>query len=134
MRHEEALGQLESLLVLDPMNNNALIQKQTLEDMVSYRRQIEVERKKSKEGIDVLREADLAGTPYSGVINYPDDWDKIIASPFRKPEEPLGQGHDALDPAARSPKVGERITFIGGETDFTKNKIGGITTILFPWL
>jgi hypothetical protein len=71
MRYEETLGQLESLLVLDPMNNNALIQKQTLEDMVSYRRQIEVERKKSKEGIDVLRKTDLASIPYAGNLTYP---------------------------------------------------------------
>ncbi|MHC4071117.1 MAG: YfbK domain-containing protein [Planctomycetota bacterium] len=127
MRHEEALGQLESLLVLDPMNDNALIQKQTLEDMINYRKQIEVEGKKSKEGIDVLRKTDEASIPYAGNMTYPDDWRNIIASPYRKSEEPLRQGHDALDPAARSPKVGERITFIGGETDFTKNKIGGIT-------
>ena len=103
MRYEEALGQLESMLVLDPMNNNALIQKQTLEDMVSYRRQIEVERKKSKEGIDVLRKTDLASIPYAGNLTYPDDWKNIIASPYRKPEEPLGQGHYALAPEALRP-------------------------------
>jgi len=93
MRYEEALGQLESLLALDPMNNNALIKKQTLEDTVNLRKQLEVERKRNKEREQVLRETDEAATPYSGVLTYSPDWRKIIASPFRKPEEALG-----LDP------------------------------------
>ncbi|MGB2806322.1 MAG: hypothetical protein WBC22_01170, partial [Sedimentisphaerales bacterium] len=93
MRYEEALGQLESLLVLDPMNNNALIKKQTLEDTVNLRKQLEVEKKRNKEREQVLRETDEAATPYSGVMTYPPDWRKTIASPFRKPEDPIG-----LDP------------------------------------
>ncbi|MHC4633195.1 MAG: anti-sigma factor family protein, partial [Planctomycetota bacterium] len=85
------------------MNDNALIQKQTLEDRM--RRQIEAYRKKSKEGIDVPRKADMASIPYAGDITYPDRWQNIIASPYRKPEEPLGQDHYALEPPARGPEV-----------------------------
>ncbi|MDH4241013.1 MAG: hypothetical protein OEW48_15750, partial [Phycisphaerae bacterium] len=93
MRYEEALGQLESLLVLDPMNNNALIQKQTLEDTVDLRKQLEVDRQKNKERVNVLRKTEEASIPYAEDMTYPKNWDKIIASPWRKPEEPLG-----LDP------------------------------------
>jgi len=125
MRYEEALGQLESSLVLDPMNDNALIQKQTLEDMMGYRRQIEVNKKKSKEGIDVLRKTAEASIPYAQDLTYPDHWKDIIASPYRKPEEPLGQGQYAFDPAVRGPEVIDSITSVNNEKDFTKNKIGG---------
>ncbi|MHC4113373.1 MAG: anti-sigma factor, partial [Planctomycetota bacterium] len=96
MRHEEALGQLESLLVLDPMNDNALIQKQTLEDMVNYRKQIEVEGKKSKEGIDVLRKTDEASIPYAGNLTYPDDWERKIASTKNKVEDIAGAQTSSL--------------------------------------
>ncbi|MHC4111131.1 MAG: hypothetical protein ACYSUY_08645, partial [Planctomycetota bacterium] len=93
MRYEEALGQLESLLVLDPQHNDALLLKQTLEDNVDLRKQLEVEKKRSKERVAVLRETDEAAVPYPGVMTYAENWRKIIASPFRKPEEPMG-----LDP------------------------------------
>ncbi|MHC4642495.1 MAG: hypothetical protein ACYS32_12695, partial [Planctomycetota bacterium] len=58
MRYEEALGQLESLLALDPMNNNALILKQTLEDTVNFRKQLEVEREQNRERAKILTETD----------------------------------------------------------------------------
>jgi hypothetical protein len=128
MRYEEALGQLESLLVLDPMNNNALIQKQTLEDMISYRRQIEVERKKSKEGIDVLRKTDEASIPYAGNLTYPDDWQEIIASPYRKPEEPSRQTTETTSREGlytsynAPPEVVDRIIAMNDENYYTKNK------------
>ncbi|MHC4283364.1 MAG: hypothetical protein ACYSWZ_10400, partial [Planctomycetota bacterium] len=93
MRYEEALGQLESLLALDPMNNNALIQKQTLEDMVTYRQALEVKKEKSKERINVLRKNEEASIPYAEDMTYPKNWIETIAKPTRRPEEPLG-----LDP------------------------------------
>jgi tetratricopeptide (TPR) repeat protein len=45
-RYEEALGQLEMLLAIDPQNNQALIFKQTLEDMISFRKQLEIEKER----------------------------------------------------------------------------------------
>jgi type II secretory pathway component GspD/PulD (secretin) len=93
MRYEEALGQLDSLLALDPQNNNALILKQTLEDTVTFRKELEVLKKRNKERANILRKTDEAAIPYADEMTYPSNWDEIIASPFRKPEEPLG-----LDP------------------------------------
>src|SRR4030042_4441920 len=90
MRYEEALGQLESLLALDPMNNNALILKQTLEDTVNFRKQLEVERERNKARADILRKTDEAGIPHPEEMTYPKNWREIIAKPTRKPEEPLG--------------------------------------------
>jgi Flp pilus assembly secretin CpaC/tetratricopeptide (TPR) repeat protein len=90
MRYEEALGQLDSLLALDPMNNNALILKEALEDMVNLRNQLKVEKERNRERAAILTETDKSSIPYSEEITYSQDWRKIIASPYRKPEEPLG--------------------------------------------
>ena len=93
-RYEEALGQLESLLVIDPLNDDALILKQTFEDMIGFRKQLEVQKERDKERVDILRKTDEAAIPYAEEITYPKDWREIVASPFRRPDEPIG-----LDPA-----------------------------------
>jgi beta-lactamase regulating signal transducer with metallopeptidase domain len=42
--YEEALGQLKGLLLIDPMNERALILKQVLEDIISFRKQLVVKK------------------------------------------------------------------------------------------
>ncbi len=90
-RYVEALGQLESLLAIDPLNNQALILKQTLEDMVSFRRQLEAQRESDRERVSTLIGTDEAMIPYAEELTHPKDWREIIASPFRKPDEPIGR-------------------------------------------
>ena len=90
-RYVEALGQLESLLAIDPLNNQALLLKQTLEDMVGFRRQLEAQRESDKERVSTLIGTDEAMIPYAEEIRHPKDWREIIASPFRKPELPIGR-------------------------------------------
>ncbi|MFZ0033987.1 MAG: hypothetical protein WAK60_03225 [Sedimentisphaerales bacterium] len=90
-RYVEALGQLESLLAIDPLNNQALILKQTLEDMISFRRQLETQRESNKERVNTLVGADEAMVPYAEELTHPKDWREIVASPFRKPDEPIGR-------------------------------------------
>lgn len=96
-RYEEALGQLESLLALDPLNDQALLLKQTLTDMVGFRKQLEIQRESDKERVNTLVETDEAMIPYAQELTHPKDWRDIIASPFRKPDEPFGRSAaDAL--------------------------------------
>jgi type II secretory pathway component GspD/PulD (secretin) len=90
-RYVEALGQLESLLTLDPLNNQALLLKQTLEDMVGFRRQLEAQRESDKERVSTLIGTDEAMIPYAEELKHPKDWREIIASPFRQPEPPTGR-------------------------------------------
>lgn len=90
-RYEEALGQLESLLTLDPLNNQALLLKQTLTDMVGFRKQLEAQRESNKERVSSLIGNDEAMIPYADELTHPKDWRDIIASPFRKPEPPIGR-------------------------------------------
>ncbi len=89
-RYEEALGQLESLLAIDPLNDRALIQKQMLEDTIGYRKQLEVERETSRERVDVLLDAEKAGIPYAEEMKHPKNWREIISRPTRRVEGVLG--------------------------------------------
>jgi len=90
-RYEEALGQLESLLAIDPLNNDALILKQTLEDTTSFRKQLEVWRESDKERFASLIRTDESAIPYAAELTYPKNWREIAASPYRQPEGPIGQ-------------------------------------------
>lgn len=90
-RYEEALGQLELLLAIDPQHNNALILKQTLEDTVSFRKQLEIEKEKSRERVGILLKTEESGIPYAEEMTYPKNWREIVAKPTRQPEEAAGQ-------------------------------------------
>ncbi len=92
-RYDEALGQLEMLLAIDPQNNQALILKQTLEDMVSFRKQLELEKEKGKEKVNTLINADESAIPYAEEMTHPKNWREIIAKPTRQPlpEDVIGE-------------------------------------------
>jgi len=88
-RYEEALGQLESLLAIDPLNDDALLLKQTLEDTINFRRQLELQKEASKQRFDVLLDVDKSSVPYAQELTYPKNWREIAAK--RKPDEAIGQ-------------------------------------------
>jgi general secretion pathway protein D len=90
-KYPEALGQLEYLLKMDPLNDKALILEDTLEDIISYREQLELEKEKSRERVRTLFGADEAMIPYADEYRFPKNWREIVASPYRKPEEAIGQ-------------------------------------------
>ncbi len=90
-RYEEALGQLDSLLVVDPLNDEALRLKQTLEDIVSLRKQLEVRRESDRERVGILLEADKSSITYKDEITYPKTWAEILEKPYRQPVGPIGQ-------------------------------------------
>jgi len=93
-RYEAAVGQLESLLALDPQNDEALTLRDALEDMVYLRKQLEVQREGDKQRVDILLKTEESGIPYAEEITYPKNWREIIEKPTRQPEKPIG-----LDPA-----------------------------------
>lgn len=78
-RYEEALGQLEQLLAVDPLNQNALILKKTLEDTVRWREQRAIQEESQKEELRLLLEADRRSIPYYNEITYPKNWKEIAA-------------------------------------------------------
>ncbi|HPY78092.1 MAG TPA: hypothetical protein PLQ45_09635, partial [Anaerohalosphaeraceae bacterium] len=78
-RYDEALGQLEQLLAVDPLNHSALILKRTLEDTVMWREQRKIREETDKEEIRLLLESDRKSIPYFDEITYPKNWKEIAA-------------------------------------------------------
>jgi len=93
-QYEAALGQLENLLAIDPLNDEALTLKQMVQDMVYLRKQIELDQTSAKQRTEMLMGAQEAGIPYADEITYPKNWREVIQRPTRKPEETF-----QLDPA-----------------------------------
>ena len=96
-RYSEALGQLEALLAIDPLNNEALIMKDTLEDTISFRKELEVNKEMARERADIRVKTDEAMVPYSKDLTYPKDWREIIAKPTRKRDEAIGQDRATME-------------------------------------
>ncbi len=88
-RYEEALGQLESLLALDPLNNEALTLKDTLDDTINFQKQLEIQKEASRQRVEILKEASESATPYAQEFRLPKNWREIVA--MRKPREAIGQ-------------------------------------------
>ncbi len=96
-RYEAALGQLVSLLALDPQNDQALVLKDMLDDMIFFRKQLEVQKESEKQRAEILLKTDESGIPYADELTYPPYWRELIERPTRQPDEPIGL--DPLDAA-----------------------------------
>ncbi len=88
-KHEAALGQVDAALATDPLNNEALILKQTLDDTMYQRRQNTLSTKMKLERPNTLQNADEAMIAYSGEMNYPKNWRELVNSQFRKEDKPM---------------------------------------------
>ncbi len=77
-RYEEALAQLEALLAIDPLNSIALLQKQTIEETITWREQLSVQREQHRQEIETLLNSDRASIPYSDEVTYPKNWKDIV--------------------------------------------------------
>ncbi|MHC5089792.1 MAG: hypothetical protein ACYSOT_09305, partial [Planctomycetota bacterium] len=76
-RYDEALGQLEQLLAIDPQNQRALITKQTLQHTVNYIEQRSIKDKMDAEEIRSLLGVQRMSIPFSDEINFPSNWKEI---------------------------------------------------------
>ena len=90
-RYQEALGQLEILLAIDPQNEKALVLKQTLDDMTGFQKQLELQKGSDKEKVGILLETKESEIPYAGELTHPKNWREIVAKPTRQGEEAIGQ-------------------------------------------
>lgn len=82
-RYPEALAQVETLLVIDPLNREALRTKQTLEDIINLRRQLEIRKEMGKEEERLFTDNQESMIPHAGIMTYPKNWQDIAAK--RKP-------------------------------------------------
>lgn len=76
-RYEEALGQLEQLLAIDPHNREALIKRKTLENTIRWVEQLRIKHEAEKEEMQLILETSGKSTPFSKEINYPRNWKEI---------------------------------------------------------
>ena len=88
-RYVEALGQLQSLIAIDPLNQQALIMKDTLEDTIAFQEQLRVVKEQQREKAELLLEASKSEVPYAREMTVAKDWLEISAK--RVPEEAIGQ-------------------------------------------
>ncbi|MCD4831579.1 MAG: hypothetical protein K8R02_07225 [Anaerohalosphaeraceae bacterium] len=83
-RYEEALGQVETLLAIDPTNKQAARNKQMLEDILNLRRQLEVKREIGREEQDLFYDNQVSMIPHAELMTYPRNWQDITAKRSRK--------------------------------------------------
>jgi len=88
-RYKEALGQLQSLIAIDPLNQQALIMKDTLEDTISFEDQLRVVKERQRERANLLFETGRSEIPYTSEMTIPKNWLEISAR--RVPKEAIGQ-------------------------------------------
>ena len=91
-RYEDARGQLELLLAIDPLNEHALTMHQTLTDMINFRKQLDVRRQIDDQTMETFLGADKSGIPHADEVTYPPDWRDISSK--RSPEELGGMNND----------------------------------------
>ncbi|MHC4122364.1 MAG: type II secretion system protein GspD [Planctomycetota bacterium] len=136
-RYEEALGQIESLLLIEPLHENALIQRDMLEDMINFRKQLEMKKERGEEKVEILKRTDEATIPYADEITYPKNWAEIKAK--RTPEEM--EGHDAVNLAVYR-QLDESVDLTALKPDMTfsdaieeiKNAVSPPLRIIVMWL
>ncbi len=78
-RYKEALAQLDALLAIDPLNSIALLQKETIEQTITWREQVAIQKEKHKQEIETLLNSDRATIPYSDDMTFPKNWKDIVA-------------------------------------------------------
>ncbi len=88
-RYKEALGQLQSLIAIDPLNQQALIMKDTLEDTIAFEEQLKVVKERQREKANLLLETSRSEIPYPKEVTISKDWLEISAR--RVPKEAIGQ-------------------------------------------
>jgi len=93
-QYEAALGQLDALLLIDPLHDTALAMKDMVEDMIYFRKQLEQQKLDKRQQADIKLSTEESAIPYADDITYPKNWREIIEKPTRKPDAPF-----QLDPA-----------------------------------
>ena len=76
-RYEEALGQLEQLLAVDPLNQRAMIMKQTLQHTVNYIEQRRIQDEINTEELELMMDIKRRTIPFADEINFPRNWKEI---------------------------------------------------------
>ena len=135
-RYEEALGQLDQLLTVEPLNQEALILKKQLERTITWIEQKDIQDEANKEEIDLLLKSDRTGVPYANEINYPRNWKDIV----ERREKGMQEGMSAADVAVnRQMEKTVDLSMLTDDTtfeeaiDIIRNSVDPALTIIVLW-
>ena len=78
-RYEEALAQVDTLLVIDPTNREGAINKQMLQDIINLRTQLEIKREMGRQEEKVFTDNQNSMIPHADIMTYPRNWQDISA-------------------------------------------------------
>ncbi len=135
-RYDEALGQLEQLLAIDPLNQNALVLKKNLQRMISFIEQRQVRDQANQEEIDLLIKADRQSIAYANEINFPRNWKEISERRDQALEEGLSPADLAvnrqLEKSVDLSMLTEDTTFEEA-IDIIRNAVDPPLTIIVLW-
>jgi len=137
-RYEEALGQLEQVLAIDPLNDTALFRKQTLEDTVRWREQVRIQKENNEKEIEMLLSAERRSVPYpyDDAMTYPRDWKelsekrKIEGRPGQSPED--AAVYKQLDQTVDLTEFNEDMSFADA-IDILRNSVSPPLIIVVMW-
>jgi general secretion pathway protein D len=74
LKYEEALQVVDQVLFLDPINPAGLLLRDTLQDIVVYRKYHDLQRLKRSNSVLQRLDAEADMVPPRGIIDYPPDW------------------------------------------------------------
>ncbi|MHC5118378.1 MAG: tetratricopeptide repeat protein [Planctomycetota bacterium] len=135
-RYEEALGQLEQLLDIDPLNQRALIIKQTLEHTVNYIEQRRIQDETDREEVALLMNAQKQMIPFSEEINFPRNWKEISERREAAMEDAASPAdeaiHNLLDTTVDLSILTEDTTFEEA-IDILQNSVSPPLPIIVRW-
>ena len=96
-QYEAALGQLQALLAIDPLNSEALALQQMVQDMIYLRGQLQREQQLSvRQPAEKLQGIDEANVPYADEFTYPGDWRGIVQGPSSTPASTMQPGQNGM--------------------------------------
>jgi Flp pilus assembly secretin CpaC len=78
-KYEEALAQIDTLLVIDPTNRDGAIRKQLLHDIINLRTQLEIKKQIGEAEEASFTDVQRAMIPHADLITYPRNWQDIAA-------------------------------------------------------
>ncbi len=126
-QYEAALSQLEALLAINPLHDEALTLKQMAQDAIYLRKQLELNQLSARERTEMLKGVKEAKVPYADGITYPTDGRETTAKPpsasspapapsteSRRMEARTYDISDLVGKSARQPPAGTSSGMMGG--------------------
>jgi Ca-activated chloride channel family protein len=126
-KYDAALGQVESVLAVDPLNNKALTLHQTLNDTIYQRKDVALDAQSNKERANSLQNVSEAMIPYSNEVTYPKNWRELsstVAAPAQPEQKPGRDGDAKLSLNFQDASLDTVLKYLSDKTGLTVTAAG----------